>query len=76
LWLSILVITIRRLSAIQLSKLAEVIARAGLHCAPHAHQTLGTIVQGVIRFSPSHFTTEEEIDKALEAVEGIALDLR
>ena len=60
----------------ELSKRAEVIARAGLHCAPHAHQTLGTIVQGVIRFSPSHFTTEEEIDKALEAVEGIALDLR
>lgn len=56
----------------ELSKQAKVIARAGLHCAPHAHQTLGTIVQGVIRFSPSHFTTDDEINKALEAVERIA----
>ena len=60
----------------ELSKLAGVIARAGLHCAPHAHRTLGTLVQGIIRFSPSHFSTEVEINKALEAVESIALDLR
>jgi len=60
----------------ELSEQAKVIARAGLHCAPHAHQTLGTIVQGVIRFSPSHFTTEVEINKALEAVETIALKFK
>lgn len=60
----------------ELSKRAEVIARAGLHCAPHVHQTLGTIVQGVVRFSPSHFTTEFDIDMALEAVETIARELQ
>ncbi|HEY8909410.1 MAG TPA: aminotransferase class V-fold PLP-dependent enzyme [Desulfosporosinus sp.] len=60
----------------ELNKQAGVMARAGLHCAPHAHQTLGTIVQGAIRFSPSHFTTEVDIDTALEAVESIAKDLQ
>lgn len=60
----------------ELNKRAGVIARAGLHCAPHAHQPLGTIVQGVIRFSPSHFTTEVDINKALEAVESIAQDFQ
>jgi cysteine desulfurase family protein len=49
--------------------------RAGLHCAPHAHLSLGTIKQGVVRFSPSHFNTDEEIDLALEAVSKIAKKL-
>ncbi len=52
-----------------------IIARAGLHCAPHTHVSLGTIKQGVVRFSPSHFNTDEEIDLALEAVSEIAKKL-
>lgn len=60
----------------ELSERAGIIARAGLHCAPHAHQTIGTMEQGVIRFSPSHFTTEEDINKVLEVVESIAVDLQ
>lgn len=56
----------------ELSEQAGVIARAGLHCAPHAHQTLGTIEQGVVRFSPSYFTTKEDVVKALEAVESLS----
>ena len=54
---------------------AGVIARAGIHCAPHAHRMLGTLQQGVIRFSPSHFTSEEEIEAALQAVRGVAEEL-
>lgn len=58
-----------------LEQVAGIIARAGLHCAPHAHASLGTLEQGVVRFSPSHYSTEEEIDQALEAVEAVARDL-
>jgi len=53
---------------------AGVIARAGLHCAAHVHRMLGTLEQGIIRFSPSHYTREEEIETALRAVKRVAED--
>lgn len=34
--------------------------RGGLHCSPLAHKKLGTIDEGVIRISPSCFTTNNE----------------
>lgn len=46
--------------------------RAGLHCAPLVHQDLGTIQRGAVRFSPGLFTTEAEIDLAVEAMATIA----
>jgi len=46
-------------------------ARAGLHCAPVAHRTLGTFPSGSIRMSPGWFNTVDEIDRALEAVREI-----
>ena len=55
-----------------LEEKAGIIARAGLHCAAHAHRMLGTVTQGVVRFSPSHFTSEDEIEKALKAVKEVA----
>jgi len=42
--------------------------RSGLHCAPEAHQALGTHPSGTVRFSPGIFTTTEEIDAAIEAL--------
>ena len=51
----------------------DIQCRAGLHCAPLAHQTLGTIERGgTVRFSPGVFTREEEIDAAIAAVRTIA----
>lgn len=47
-------------------------ARAGLHCAPLAHETLGTLAQGIVRFSPGPFSTSDEIDTVAEAIEQIA----
>ncbi|ACL19276.1 cysteine desulfurase family protein [Desulfitobacterium hafniense DCB-2] len=47
-------------------------SRAGMHCAPHAHRMFKTISQGVIRFSPSHFTQSEEIAEAIQAVRNLA----
>lgn len=51
----------------------NICVRPGLHCAPLAHRSLGTIDQGVVRVSPGPFTTEAEIDLLLTAVEEIAV---
>lgn len=45
--------------------------RAGAHCAPLMHETFGTRRQGIVRFSVSHFNTEEEIDTAIAAVRSL-----
>lgn len=42
--------------------------RPGAHCAPLMHEALGTVEQGAVRFSFSHFNTEEEIDTAIAAL--------
>ena len=42
--------------------------RAGAHCAPLMHKALGTVNQGVVRFSFSHFNTEQEVLQAAAAV--------
>ena len=42
--------------------------RAGAHCAPKVHEAYGTIEQGMVRFSFSHFNTEEEVAQAIQAV--------
>lgn len=49
--------------------------RAGAHCAPRMHEALGTKDQGAVRFSFSYFNTEEEIDRAIQAVNRIAEDV-
>ena len=46
----------------------EIATRPGGHCAPLMHRTLGTVDQGAVRFSFSHFNTEEEVDTAINAV--------
>jgi len=45
--------------------------RSGLHCAPLAHQTLGTFETGTVRFSAGHATTEADVTLALHALEAI-----
>lgn len=46
--------------------------RGGLQCAPWAHQCIGTLATGVIRFSPGYFNTTDEIVQAIQAIEQIA----
>lgn len=48
--------------------------RAGAHCAPLMHETFGTKEQGAVRFSFSWFNTEEEVEKAADALREIAED--
>lgn len=48
--------------------------RPGAHCAPLMHKSLGTEAQGAVRFSFSHFNTEEEVEFAIKAVRELAAD--
>ncbi len=48
--------------------------RPGGHCAPLMHEALGTVEQGAVRFSFSHYNTDEEVDTAIEAVRELAQD--
>lgn len=47
-------------------RLAEhgVCVRSGLHCAPLAHESAGTLATGTVRFSFSPFVTEEQVRRA------------
>lgn len=56
----------------ELSEVYGIATRPGAHCAPRMHQALGTVEQGTVRFSFSWFTTQEEVDAAIHAVEEIA----
>ena len=53
---------------------AGVAVRAGMHCAPLAHRTAGTLDSGTVRLSFSAFNTPEEVDRFLavlpEALRG------
>ena len=42
--------------------------RAGLHCAPLAHRTAGTLDTGTVRISFSHWNTREEVHRLLAAI--------
>ncbi len=46
--------------------------RSGGHCAPLMHEALGTVEQGAVRFSFSHYNTEEEVDTAIRAIRELA----
>lgn len=51
----------------------SVMCRAGLHCAPLAHQTMGTFPDGTVRFSFGMFNTIDEIKVAVEALKEISI---
>ncbi|NBI66892.1 aminotransferase class V-fold PLP-dependent enzyme [Pseudoflavonifractor sp. 60] len=45
--------------------------RAGLHCAPLAHETAGTLETGTLRASVSAFNTGREVDQFLQILRSI-----
>jgi cysteine desulfurase / selenocysteine lyase len=49
-----------------------ILCRAGLHCAPLAHDAFGTLASGAARFSVGPFTTAEDCRFAVRAVAQIA----
>ncbi|WP_148558573.1 putative cysteine desulfurase (plasmid) [Terrisporobacter petrolearius] len=56
----------------ELSLYHDISTRPGAHCAPLMHKAMNTVEQGAVRFSFSHYNTEEEIDTAINAVKEIA----
>lgn len=48
--------------------------RPGIHCAPLAHEALGTTKQGAVRFSFSHCNTTQEVQTAIEAIRVLATE--
>ena len=51
-----------------------IMTRCGLHCAPTAHQALGTYPRGLVRCSLGHTNTEVEVDALLSALAQILKD--
>ena len=54
-----------------LSEEFGIATRAGAHCAPLMHRALGTQERGAVRFSFSWFTSVDEVERAVTAVESL-----
>lgn len=74
--ISVVSLNIGELPSSEVSRILDddfgIMTRPGLHCAPAAHRTIGTIHRGTVRFSFSYFNTEDHIDCALRAIDIIA----
>lgn len=51
----------------------EIAVRPGLHCSPYAHRRFGTFPDGAVRISPGAFTTGDEMDTLIDAINQIAM---
>lgn len=52
---------------------AGIVSRAGYHCSPLSHMTVGShALGGALRLSPGYFTSEQEIDTAIDLIAAIA----
>lgn len=49
----------------------QIAVRGGLHCAPYAHQSVGTFPHGTVRVSPGPMNSEADIDSFLAALAEI-----
>ncbi|MEF9991492.1 MAG: aminotransferase class V-fold PLP-dependent enzyme, partial [Peptostreptococcaceae bacterium] len=58
-----------------LDDMYDIETRSGIHCSPLAHETLGTLRQGTVRFSLGYFNTKEEIEKTIEALKEIGKEI-
>ena len=57
--------------AYELESTYYIMTRVGLHCAPRAHQTLGTYPEGTVRFSFGYANTHKDVESALSALNTI-----
>ena len=58
--------------SLELDERFGIMTRPGLHCAPAAHNTIGTYPSGTVRFSFGCFNTEGQVGRALEAIRELA----
>ena len=54
----------------------EICTRAGLHCAPVAHDSAGTLPEGTLRLSVSCFNTPEEMKTFVHTCEKTVKSLK
>ena len=59
-------------AALRLEKECGIVTRSGLHCAPWAHETIGTLKRGTLRLSIGWATTRADAERALAALHEIA----
>lgn len=57
--------------AAQLLARRGIAVRAGLHCAPFAHESAGTLESGTVRISFGHDAADHQTDAFLQAVSGL-----
>jgi len=48
-----------------------ILSRVGLHCAPAAHRTIGSFPEGTIRLAPGVFTTLDDVQEAIAAINKV-----
>lgn len=72
--------TVSFVPAVDCEELAELLGqrriavRAGLHCAPLAHESAGTLKTGTVRVSFGHDAAHWQTGELLQALEGISTD--
>ncbi|MDY2735047.1 aminotransferase class V-fold PLP-dependent enzyme, partial [Intestinibacter sp.] len=49
----------------------DIMLRAGLHCAPTAHEIIGTKQRGTLRIGIGYFNEKEDIDKLVDALNNL-----
>lgn len=58
-----------------LDRAFDIAVRAGLHCSPLAHEAINTFPDGCVRVSLGAFNTKNDIDKLIDSLEVISLEL-
>jgi cysteine desulfurase family protein len=58
--------------ALRLEREFGILCRPGLHCAPAAHQHLGTFPAGTVRLSPGWGNTIQDMETAIRAIHALA----
>lgn len=49
----------------------QIETRSGLHCAPFAHQTLGTFPEGTTRIAPSPYHTTDDFEYLVQSIRNV-----
>lgn len=53
----------------------DIQVRSGLHCAPQAHRTIGTLDRGTVRIGLGYFTRESDLEALATALKEIAAEI-
>lgn len=75
----VITLNIRDIDSSEISYILDekynIAVRGGLHCAPLAHETIGSFKQGAVRFSFGPFNTLEEVELGIRGLKEIAKEV-